>query len=128
MLELIVNEARTVKQIATQLGLPPTKLYYHMNALAAALAAGSGILISLRAPTVRQAFQQLTLMSIFLPGLLFLGYEAMPGEWKAKLAQVLFAASDVQILVAAGIVLVIVDAGLMIMAAARFQRARLILD
>lgn len=33
MLELILNEARTVKQIATQLGLPPTKLYYHMNAL-----------------------------------------------------------------------------------------------
>jgi DNA-binding transcriptional ArsR family regulator len=36
MLELIRYEARTVKQIATELGLPPTKLYYHMKALEAA--------------------------------------------------------------------------------------------
>jgi len=33
MLELILYEAHTVKQLATILGLPPTKLYYHMNAL-----------------------------------------------------------------------------------------------
>lgn len=33
MLELIIEEARTVKQIAELLGKPPTKLYYHMNAL-----------------------------------------------------------------------------------------------
>src|SRR5258707_12858325 len=36
MLEGLLYEARTVKQIATLLGVPPTKLYYHMNALAAA--------------------------------------------------------------------------------------------
>jgi DNA-binding transcriptional ArsR family regulator len=36
MLELILYEARTVKQIATLLGASPTKLYYHMNALEAA--------------------------------------------------------------------------------------------
>jgi len=33
MLELILYEAHTVKQLATILGMPPTKLYYHMNAL-----------------------------------------------------------------------------------------------
>ena len=33
MLEMILYEAHTVKQIATILGLPPTKLYYHMSAL-----------------------------------------------------------------------------------------------
>jgi hypothetical protein len=37
-------------------------------------------------------------------------------------------ASEAQILVAAGVLLVIVDAGLIVGAAARFQRARLILD
>jgi DNA-binding transcriptional ArsR family regulator len=36
MLELIVEDARTVKQVADMLGKPPTKLYYHMNALEAA--------------------------------------------------------------------------------------------
>src|SRR5258705_10917118 len=36
MLEMILYEAHTVKQIATILGLPPTKLYYHMSALEAA--------------------------------------------------------------------------------------------
>jgi DNA-binding transcriptional ArsR family regulator len=33
MLELILYEAHTVKQLATILAMPPTKLYYHMNAL-----------------------------------------------------------------------------------------------
>lgn len=36
MLELVAEEARTVKQIAELLGKPATKLYYHMNALEAA--------------------------------------------------------------------------------------------
>lgn len=36
MLELVAEEARTVKQIAEILGKPATKLYYHMNALEAA--------------------------------------------------------------------------------------------
>ena len=36
MLEGLLYEARTVKQIATLLGVRPTKLYYHMNALEAA--------------------------------------------------------------------------------------------
>jgi len=94
----------------------------------AGLAAASGILVSLRAPTVRQAYQQLTLMSIFFPALLAAGFLAMPGEWKTQLAQALIGASEAQILVAAGVLLVIVDAGLVVCAAARFQRARLILD
>jgi len=33
MLEMILYEAHTVKQIATILGVPSTKLYYHMRAL-----------------------------------------------------------------------------------------------
>jgi len=94
----------------------------------AGLAASSGILISLRAPTVRQAYQQLTLISLVLPALLVLGFLALPSELMARAGQALIGASEAQILVLAGVVLVIVDTGLMIVAAARFQRARLILD
>ena len=36
ILEAVIHEARTVKQIADLLGKPATKLYYHMNALEAA--------------------------------------------------------------------------------------------
>jgi ABC-2 type transport system permease protein len=99
-----------------------------LSLLGAGLAAGSGILISLRAATVRQAYQQLSLASIFLPGLLALGFLALPGEWKTQLAKAVFTANEGQILVAAGIVLVIVDITLILVARARFRRARLILD
>ncbi|NJO83398.1 MAG: winged helix-turn-helix transcriptional regulator [Blastochloris sp.] len=33
IIELLLEGARTVKQIASQLDLPPTKLYYHINLL-----------------------------------------------------------------------------------------------
>jgi ABC-2 type transport system permease protein len=111
-------------------------LYSSTNALGilvlslpgAGLAAGSGIFVSLRAPTVRQAYQQLTVMSLFFPALLVLGFLALPSELKAQAGQALIGASEVQILVVAGIVIVVVDIALMIAAVARFQRARLILD
>jgi len=33
ILEILVKEALTVKQVASRLGQPPTRLYYHVNAL-----------------------------------------------------------------------------------------------
>ena len=111
-------------------------LYSSTNALGilvlslpgAGLAAGSGILVSLRAPTVRQAYQQLTVLSIFFTALLAGVFLALPGNWTDQLARALLGASEAQILVAAGVLLLLVDAGLVVGAAARFQRARLILD
>jgi ABC-2 type transport system permease protein len=99
-----------------------------LSLLGAGLAAGSGILVSLRAATVRQAYQQLSLANILLPILLFFGFQALPGEWRVQLTQTLIAASTTQIVVGIVVILVIVDAGLIAVAMARFQRARLILD
>lgn len=99
-----------------------------LSLLGAGLAAGSGILVSLRASTVRQAYQQLTLGSLLAPAILILGFQALPDEWKVRLSQTLLTAGTTQIVVGVGAVLVIVDAGLFALAIARFQRARLILD
>ena len=33
ILEILIGEALTVKQVASRLGQPPTRLYYHVNAL-----------------------------------------------------------------------------------------------
>ena len=111
-------------------------LYSSTNALGilalslpgAGLAAGSGILISLRAPTVRQAYQQLTILSLIFPALLVIGLLALPGTWQTQLEHLLIGASEAQLLVGAGVLLLIVDAGLVVGAVARVQRARLILD
>jgi hypothetical protein len=70
----------------------------------------------------------LSLASIFLPGLLALGFLALPGEWKTQVANALFAANEGQILAVAASVLVVADVALFLAATARFQRARLILD
>ncbi len=99
-----------------------------LSLLGAGLAASSGVLVSLRASTVRQAYQQLSLASILLPAFLVFGFLALPGEWKVQLAERLVRASTTQTVIGAAVVLVIVDAGLFAAAMARFQRARLILD
>ena len=99
-----------------------------LSLLGAGLAAGSGILVSLRAATVRQAYQQLSLTSMLLPALLVLGFLVLPAGWKDQSLQTLVTLSMAQLVVAVGLVLVVVDAGLIALAMARFQRARLILD
>jgi ABC-2 type transport system permease protein len=99
-----------------------------LSLLGSGLAAGSGILISLRASTVRQAYQQLTFLSLLVPAILVLGFQALPDEWKAWLTQTLLTAGTAQIVVGVAAVLAVVDAGLFVVAIARFQRARLILD
>lgn len=99
-----------------------------LSLLGSGLAAGSGILISLRASTVRQAYQHLTFGSLLVPAILVLGFLALPEEWKAWLTQTLITAGTTQIVLGVAAVLVIVDAGLFVAAIARFQRARLILD
>jgi ABC-2 type transport system permease protein len=99
-----------------------------LNLLGSGLAAGSGVLVSLRASTVRQVYQQLTLGSLLLPALLVLGFQALPSEWRSQLTQTLLTAGTAQIVVGVAAVLAVVDAGLFVVAIARFQRARLILD
>jgi len=99
-----------------------------MSLLGSALAASAGVLISLRAATVRQAQQTLSiaLLVVFF-GLMF-GLRALPAEWKVRLAEEFAGPNLVRTEVIAGAVLALLDAALVRAAIARFQRARLILD
>lgn len=96
--------------------------------LGAGLAAGSGILVSLRAPTVRQAQQSLSIVIMLLLFVPVFGIQALPTEWRTRLAQALAVADVSRIFLLVALVLVVLDVGLLVAAMARFQRARLILE
>jgi ABC-2 type transport system permease protein len=104
-----------------------------LSLLGAGLVACAGVLISLRAATVRQAQQTLSIaiMSIAIMLLLFVpvfGVQALPSAWKRRLAETLAAADVTSVVLTAVVVLVMLNAGLLIAAMARFKRARLILS
>ena len=96
--------------------------------LGSGLAATAGVLVSLRAPTVRQAAQTLNvgvLLLIFVP---VLGLQALPDSWKAQLAARANAIGvDGLLWVSAGL-LALLDLSLLAAAFARFRRSRLVLD
>lgn len=98
-----------------------------VSLLVASLAAGLGVLISLRAATVRQAQQTFSLafFVFFIP--LFL-LPMLPEEWRIRVAQVLANANIESIVLGVLVILLVIDLGLFAAAAARFQRTRLILD
>ena len=96
--------------------------------LGAGLAATAGVLVSLRASTVRQAAQTLNigmLLLIFIP---VLGIQALPDAWKAQLgAWAMTIGAGGLLWVAAGL-LALLDVSLLAAAFARFRRSRLVLD
>jgi ABC-2 type transport system permease protein len=96
--------------------------------LGAGLAATAGVLVSLRAATVRQAAQTLNvgiLLLIFVP---VLGVQALPTAWKAQAGAWLASIGVDGILWTATAALALLDLLLLAVAMARFQRSRLILD
>jgi ABC-2 type transport system permease protein len=113
---LILLPAATVLLVAT------------FSLLASTLAASAGVLISLRASTVRQAQQTL---SLSLLGLMFgglFGIQALPTTWKMWLARTLSGATLLTTELVGGALLLALDLLVISIAVARFQRARLILD
>jgi ABC-2 type transport system permease protein len=96
--------------------------------LGSGLAATAGVLVSLRAPTVRQAAQTLNvgvLLLIFVP---VLGMQALPDSWKAQLvARAMAIGADGLLWIAAGL-LGLLDLTLLAAAFVRFRRPRLVLD
>ena len=96
--------------------------------LTATLAASTGVLVSLRAATVRQAAQQLVFASIALTWIPAFGLSLLPSEWQESLVKSVTSANATQIFLIIVIVLVVLDVGLLLVAMARFQRSRLILD
>lgn len=96
--------------------------------LGAGLAATAGVLISLRAATVRQAAQTLNVAILLLVFIPVLGLRALPDSWKSQLgAWILTSGIDGLLWVVAGL-LALLDAAFLAMAFARFRRARLVLD
>ena len=100
--------------------------------LSGGLTATLGVLVSLRAATVRQAYQ---VMSIAIMAVLFGGVygiqaiaKVLPPAMAEQTARWLAQANLGQIILLSGAVLVIITAILLAAAMARFQRAKLILD
>ena len=98
-----------------------------LSLLVAALSSSLGILVSLRASTVKQAQQTFSLgfMLLFIPMMLI---PVLPQEWQGRLMMWVVNTDFSAIIPAAILVLFILDVLLIAAATARFQRAKLILD
>lgn len=97
-----------------------------LSFLVAWLAAGIGVMVSLRAESVRQAQQTLSVafLVLFIPLLLL---PLLPGELQAA-AQNTLSGVDLQLVVTiAAITLLVVDSALLAIAFRRFKRSQLIL-
>ncbi len=98
-----------------------------LGLLTATLSASIGVLVSLRAATVKQAAQQLVFASIALTWLPLFALSLLPTPLQERF--ILLAKSGaVIIFLWACILLFIVDFGLLMLAMARFKRSRLIND
>jgi ABC-2 type transport system permease protein len=99
-----------------------------LSLLGAGLAATGGVLVSLRAATVRQAAQTLNvgvLLLLFIP---ILGIQALPDAWKAQAGAWLLTIGIDGVLWVSVALLALLDLALLAAAFARFRRARLVLD
>jgi ABC-2 type transport system permease protein len=95
--------------------------------LSAGLAAGTGILASLRAPTVRQARQRVSFafMLLTVPAL---GMQALPLEWRNQMAEMPSTLDPGKILLMLAGVFFLIDAALLTIAFIRFNRTQLITE
>jgi ABC-2 type transport system permease protein len=96
--------------------------------LGAGLAATAGVLVSLRAPTVRQAAQTLNvgvLLLVFVP---VLGMQVLPDAWQAQAGAWAMSVGVQGLVWLAAAFLAALDLSCLAAAFARFRRARLVLD
>lgn len=93
--------------------------------LVAWLAAVVGCLISLRAPTVRQAQQTLGLVGI-LPILPVLALQVLPAEWQAGLASFLGSVGPMGVILLAAAILGLADVAVYRVAMRQFSREKLV--
>lgn len=125
----------TINIVNNQGGLifyPPTigLAIVGLSFLVATLAAGLGVLVSLRAATVRQAQQTFSIafFLLFIPLFLLPLLPNLPEEWQARIVDIATNLNPGSIMLVAAIFLVAIDLVLISMAMARFKRDRLILD
>lgn len=99
-----------------------------LSLLGSALIASIGVLISLRAPTVQQATQRLSIgimVVVFAPVLLS---QILPLDWRLRIGEALQTVDVSGIVVIAVVILIGLNVLFLSIAMARFRRARLILD
>ena len=98
------------------------------SVLASILVCGAAVLVSVRAPTVRQAAQLFAYGStaVFF-GAIF-GFQALPAAWRVAFLARLGGTSLPRTEVIGGLILVALDLIVLAVARQRFQRTRLILD
>src|SRR5581483_10144510 len=106
---------------------PLTATIIALSLLGAWLSASAGVLVSLRAATVRQAQQVLMITIMLLFGPVY-GFQALPDAWRARLAGWLTAGGPAKPVIVVMALLTVIDLTLTVLAAARFQRARLTLS
>jgi ABC-2 type transport system permease protein len=99
-----------------------------LGLLGAGLVAGLGILISLRAASVRQATQTLLFPLTILLLLPSIGTMILPADLQVRIFKWLIEADVTGLVLGVMAALLVVDAALLAAALARFQRTRLILD
>jgi len=98
------------------------------NLLGMILVTAIGVLVSLHASTVRQAYQRMSIgmMALWLP--LILGPQFLPESFLQQVGEFFNQINGVQAAVIVTAALVIIDAALITAAQMNFKRARLILD
>lgn len=92
------------------------------------LMASLGVLVSLRAATVRQASQTLSMLMLVFWVVIFLGVRFLPESLRASMSAYLQHVNLGLLAAGALVVVVMIDVVLLFAVMARFQRARLILD
>jgi ABC-2 type transport system permease protein len=96
--------------------------------LGAGLAATAGVLVSLRAPTVRQAAQTLNVGILLLVIVPVVGVKALADAWQAQLGAWTMSVGVEGLVWVAAAMLTLLDVALLAAAFARFRRSRLALD
>jgi ABC-2 type transport system permease protein len=96
--------------------------------LAAGLVACGGSLVALRAPTVRQAAQNMSLAIVAAVLVPILALQALPRDVRLQVATTLAELDWLTIGIIAAAALLVLDLALLLAATTRFRRTRLILD
>ena len=92
------------------------------------LVAAAGMLVSLRASTVRQA-QQILNVGLLVIGLVVVGAISItPERWRERIVEAIESASDAQLLAVAVAFFIAIDAAVIFIAMARFRRPLLAVD
>ncbi|WP_322489574.1 ABC transporter permease subunit [Chloroflexus sp.] len=99
-----------------------------ISLLSGGLAAGAGVLVSLRAKSVQQAIQVLSIATMALIFIPTFGLQALPAAWQERLWNMVAGWNVTQAVRVAIAVLAVLNGVLIGAAMRRFQRARLIVE